>query len=143
MTDVSPGGTVTPDSKKQKKNKKNFDHDGFWKDLIERFFYHLLKRALPELYEKADRTIPPRFLDKEFRDILNTADPKIHTSPHFADFVLEVPLIDGDTEWVILHLEARVPRAWVQFKHKCLFGMPMLRKEVKCKSMPHLCCEGW
>ncbi|MDR1579016.1 MAG: hypothetical protein LBS35_01560 [Synergistaceae bacterium] len=109
ITDVQSGGikTETPDSAKK---KKNFDHDGFWKDIIERFFYHLLNRALPELYEKADRTIPPRFLDKEFRDILNTADPEIHTSPHFADFVLEVPLINGDAEWVILHLEAQGPK---------------------------------
>ena len=78
-----------------------------WKDLIEKFFYSLLKRALPELYEKADITKEPRFLDKEFRDILNTADPEIHTSPHFADFVLEVPLQNGENKWVILHIEAQ------------------------------------
>jgi predicted transposase/invertase (TIGR01784 family) len=86
-------------------DEKNFDHDGFWKDLIERFFYYLLKRALPELYEKADRSVAPRFLDKEFRDILNTGDPAIHANPHFADFVLEVPLKNGEAEWIILHLE--------------------------------------
>jgi predicted transposase/invertase (TIGR01784 family) len=82
-----------------------FDHDGFWKDLIEKFFYSLLKRALPELYEDADKTREPRFLDKEFRDILNTADPKIHTSPHFADYLLEVPLKGGGAEWFMLHFE--------------------------------------
>jgi predicted transposase/invertase (TIGR01784 family) len=82
-----------------------FDHDGLWKDLIERFFYPLLKRAMPELCEAADKTKPPRFLDKEFRDILNTGDPGIHKSPHFADYVLEVPLKDGRAEWVILHCE--------------------------------------
>jgi hypothetical protein len=101
---IQPEETVTPDSANK---KKNFDSDGFWKDLIERFFYHLLKRALPELYEKADRTVPPRFLDKEFRDILNTADPEIHNSPHFADFVLEVPLKNGVAEWVLVHIEAQ------------------------------------
>jgi predicted transposase/invertase (TIGR01784 family) len=106
MTDAERDGTKTPDGPDE---KKNFDHDGFWKDLIERFFYSLLKRALPELYEAADRMTPPRFLDKEFRDILNTADPKIHTSPHFADFVLEVPLKNGGEEWIILHLEAQGP----------------------------------
>jgi hypothetical protein len=35
---------------------------------------------LPELYDDADTGTEPRFLDKEFRDILNTADPEIRTS---------------------------------------------------------------
>jgi hypothetical protein len=41
------------------------------------------------------------------------------------------------------HLKIRVPRAWASFKRKRLSGMPMLRKEMKCKSMPYPCCEGW
>jgi predicted transposase/invertase (TIGR01784 family) len=94
--DVSGGGV---------EGKERFDHDGMWKDLVERFFYPLLKRALPELYEAADRDKKPTFLDKEFRDILNTADPAIHTSPHFADYVIKVPLIRGGEEWVLLHIE--------------------------------------
>lgn len=91
------------------KDGERFDYDGFWKDLIERFFYPLLKRAMPELYEEADRTKPPRFLDKEFRDILNTGDLEIHKNPHFADYVLEVPLKNGEEEWVILHIENQGP----------------------------------
>jgi hypothetical protein len=102
--DVQSGGIETPE---EMEKKKNFDHDGFWKDLIERFFYNFLERALPELYEKADRTTAPRFLDKEFRDVLNTSDPEIHNSPHFADYVLEVPLKSGGAEWVLLHIEAQ------------------------------------
>jgi hypothetical protein len=38
---------------------------------------------------------------------LNTADPEIRTNPHFADYVLEVPLKNGSVEWVILHIEAQ------------------------------------
>jgi hypothetical protein len=97
-TDAGQTGEAPQDSGR-------LDHDGLWKDLVERFFYPLLKRALPELYRDADRDTPPRFLDKEFRDILNTADPKIRTSPHFADYVQEVPLKDGGAEWVINHFE--------------------------------------
>jgi predicted transposase YdaD len=85
--------------------KERFDHDSFWKDLVDLYFYPLLRRAIPELYEDADIETEPRPLDKEFRDILNTGDPEIHTSPHFADFVLEVPLKNGSVEWIILHLE--------------------------------------
>ena len=104
VADVRAGGMETPE---EMEKKKNFDHDGFWKDLIERFFYSLLKRVLPELYERADRETAPRFLDKEFRDVLNTSNPEIHNSPYFADFVLEVPLKNGGAEWVLLHIEAQ------------------------------------
>jgi hypothetical protein len=87
--------------------KERFDHDGLWKDLIERFFHSMLKRALPELYEAADLTKKPRFLDKEFRDILNTADPVIHRSPHFADYLMETALKDGGEEWLLFHFEVQ------------------------------------
>jgi hypothetical protein len=87
--------------------QKNFDYDGFWKDLINRFCYSLLKRAVPELYEKVNTKIEPRFLDTEFRDILNTGDPEIRTSPHFADLLFEVPLIDGGSMWILFHCEAQ------------------------------------
>ena len=84
-----------------------FDYDGFWKDLIERFCYPLLQRAIPELYEKADIEIKPRLLDTVFRDILNTGDPEIRIRPHYADLVLEVPLKDGGESWVLLHVAAQ------------------------------------
>jgi predicted transposase/invertase (TIGR01784 family) len=84
-----------------------FDHDGLWKDFIKGFFYLLLKRTLPELYEASDREKEPTPLDKEFRDVLNTSDPTIHTSPHFADYVMKVPLKDGGEEWVLLHIEVQ------------------------------------
>ena len=90
-----------------KKSYGRFDHDGLWKDLIERFFHCLLKRALPELYKDADLSKKPKFLDKEFRDVLNTADPKIHTSPHFADYVVEIALKNGEAELVLLHIEVQ------------------------------------
>ncbi|MDR3353773.1 MAG: hypothetical protein LBO21_01895, partial [Synergistaceae bacterium] len=55
-------------TKKEKINagKARFSHDSFWKDLMEEYFYLLLKRILPELYEDADTEKKPRFLDKEF-----------------------------------------------------------------------------
>ncbi|GHV32489.1 hypothetical protein FACS1894167_15450 [Synergistales bacterium] len=107
-------GTKQGSSTKTAKIKDNcaeeterFDYDGFWKDLIKRFFYLLLKKTLPELYEDADRETEPRTLDKEFTDILNTSDPAIHNSPYFADLVMEVPLKNGGAEWIMLHCEAQ------------------------------------
>jgi predicted transposase YdaD len=84
-----------------------FDYDSYWKSLIEKYLYPLLKRAVPELYEKADTSKEPRPLDKEFQDILNTGDPKIHKRSRFADHVAEVPLKDGNAEWVLFHAEAQ------------------------------------
>ena len=88
-------------------NQDRFDHDGLWKDLIDRFFWYLLEMVLPELYKDADTNKNYTFLDKEFRDVLNTADPQIHTSPHFADYVIDVPLKNGASEVVILHVEVQ------------------------------------
>ena len=43
------------------------DDDSLWKDIIERFFYPMLQRAIPKLYADADTKTPPRFLDKELK----------------------------------------------------------------------------
>ena len=107
---MTKADTVTVESNEDSSGKqKNFDYDSFWKDLVKRFFPYLLKRALPELYEKVDLTKEPRFLDKEFTDILNTGDRDIHNSPHFADLLLEVPMKDWSVEWVLFHYEAQGP----------------------------------
>ena len=87
--------------------QEKFDHDAFWKDLIDRFFYPLLKRVVPKLYKKADIERKHRLLETEFRDILNMGKGKNRTSPHFADFVLEVPLKNGDDECIYFHIEAQ------------------------------------
>jgi predicted transposase/invertase (TIGR01784 family) len=87
--------------------KGRFDHDGFWKDLLDKFCYSLFKRALPHLYEDADLSVKPTLLNKEFTDILNTGDHKIRTAPHFVDSVLSVPLKNGESEPVIIHVEAQ------------------------------------
>ncbi|MDR1731552.1 MAG: hypothetical protein LBR61_05605 [Synergistaceae bacterium] len=117
--------TIQSSAVKSKSDKKvRFDHDGLWKDLIEKFFCDLLNRALPELYAVVDIKRAPRFLDKEFRDILNTGDPEIHTSPYFADYIIEVPLKNGDAEWILLHIEAQGPGggsiAERMFHYQCL-----------------------
>jgi len=84
-----------------------FDDDSMWKDIIERYFYPLLERTVPSLYGEADIGKPPRYLDKEFRDILNTSEPGIHNSPHRADFLIDVPLKGGQTKWVLFHVEVQ------------------------------------
>ena len=60
----------------ERKQKEQFDFDGFWKDLIERFWRELLKSVLPTLYAVADLTKEPEFLDKELRDALHIQDDR-------------------------------------------------------------------
>ena len=50
------------------------DNDSAWKDIIERFFYDMLERAMPDLYQDADRAIKPRFMDKELKKATYTVN---------------------------------------------------------------------
>ena len=96
-----------PISKEAGNKTDHFDFDGFWKDLIERFWRELLKSVLPTLYAVADLTKEPEFLDKELRDALHIQDDR--SSPRFVDMLLKIPLKDGGEEWVLLHIEVQGP----------------------------------
>ena len=101
-------GDIKDIEKKAKpENGRRMDHDGMWKDLIKKFLPYLLKRAIPGLYAEMDTSAEPEFLDKEFTDILHTADPRIHKNPRYADFVIKVQLKNGDAEFVIIHIEVQ------------------------------------
>ena len=92
---------------KDSKQTDRFDFDGFWKDLIERFWRELLRSFLPTLYAVADLTKEPEFLDKELRDVLHIPDDQ--DSPRFVDVLLKIPLKDGGEERVLLHIEVQGP----------------------------------
>ena len=84
-------------------DKDRRDDDSLWKDIIERFFYPMLQRAIPALYADADTKTPPRFLDKE----LKKATYRLKGGKHSVDLLAEVPLKDGACEWVLFHLEVQ------------------------------------
>ena len=79
------------------------DDDNLWKDIVQRFFYPMLQRAIPALYGDADREKKPRFLDKELRKVAYA----LPGGAHVADFLIEVPLKNGACEWVLLHIEVQ------------------------------------
>ena len=91
----------------EEKQQERFDFDGFWKDLIERFWRELLKSVLPTLYAVADLAKEPVFLDKELRDVLHIPDEP--APPRFVDTLLKIPLKDGGEEWILLHIEVQGP----------------------------------
>jgi hypothetical protein len=100
----------------ESESEGNFDADSYWKELIDRFFWLLLQITLPDLYAAADTRRKPKSLSNEFTDILNTGDPKIHKYPRRADFVMEVPMKDNTSEWVILHIEAQGQGSDINFR---------------------------
>jgi predicted transposase/invertase (TIGR01784 family) len=77
------------------------DDDGAWKFLIGKFFYDMLRRCLPLLYENADIGKLPVFLDKELNEIRGRVKGKKRT----VDLLVSVPMKNGTDEWVWLHLE--------------------------------------
>jgi hypothetical protein len=113
-TNVSLGNDGTKQSKA--KRQESFDADSYWKELIDRFFWLLLQITLPDLYAAADTSRKPKPLSNEFTDILNTGDKKIHKYPHRADFVIEVPLKNSASEWIILHIESQGQGSDINFR---------------------------
>ena len=83
------------------------DRDGFWKDAIARFLPQLVQRMLPELYEKVDWTKEPKFLSQELRDTLQGPAAEEHNSARFVDVLVQLALKDGQTQWVLLHIEVQ------------------------------------
>ena len=75
--------------------------DILWKELVVKFFYEMLKRCIPELYERADRSKLTMPLEKELRSIARKVKPKVR----IADLLVSVPLKDGKDTWLLLHCE--------------------------------------
>ncbi len=81
------------------------DFDGIWKEAIERFLPELLQRTLPELYHDADFSIPPEFLSKELSDSIQRPASDEHNPSLFVDELIKIYLKNGQTEWLLLHIE--------------------------------------
>ncbi len=107
MADLKGTKSKVAEPPEEEPQKKHFDHDGWWKDLISRFFYWFLARAIPSLARDMDRKKAPVFLDKERRDVLQSADKKLHQSPYFVDYLIRVPLKGGSSQKVLLHIEVQ------------------------------------
>ena len=73
--------------------------------MIQRFFEPFLRFALPELHAAARIEKEPRFLEAEFRDVLQTSEKDWRRPPSYVDYLIEVPLKAGGEQWVLLHVE--------------------------------------
>ncbi|MDR0356291.1 MAG: hypothetical protein LBJ64_11265, partial [Deltaproteobacteria bacterium] len=94
-------------SPKDLEKKENFDHDGFWKDLMKRYFYPLLQRAFPNIYESCDASAEPTFLDQELHVVLNDPIMSLRHKPNTADCLVRVPWKNRPPEWLFVHVAAQ------------------------------------
>ena len=85
--------------------KERADFDGLWKEAVERFLPQLLQRTLPKLYKDVDFSVPPEFLSKELRDTIQRPSVDEHNAPLFVDELIKIHLKNGQTEWILLHIE--------------------------------------
>ena len=88
-------------------SQERADRDGFWKDAIARFLPQLVQRMLPELYGKVDWSKEPKFLSQELRDTLQRPAADEHNAPRFVDELIQLSLKNGNTQWVLLHIEVQ------------------------------------
>jgi hypothetical protein len=80
---------------------ERLDYDNLFKTLLHRYFWEALKIFLPVLYEAADRSKSPQFLDKELQKV--TFDLK--EGANRADLLVRIELQDGIKELILCHLE--------------------------------------
>ena len=97
---------TNPDIKYKEVNEKTtiperLDYDNLFKTVLRRYFWEALEIFLPALYEAADKTEAPEFLDQEMQKV--TFD--LGEGANRADLLVRVKLKDGSKELILCHLE--------------------------------------
>ncbi|MGC9385487.1 MAG: hypothetical protein ACP5D0_00955, partial [Hydrogenovibrio sp.] len=77
------------------------DHDSPWKEALERRFPEFLSLLFPKVFQQIDWQQPISFLDKELQQIF----PQSHNGRTYADKLIQVAFKNGDTHWVLIHVE--------------------------------------
>jgi hypothetical protein len=84
-------------------NLENTDYDNPWKAFIELYFRDFLSFFFPTIEADIDWSKPVRFLDKELQKIVRDSEiPK-----RYADKLVEVHRLNGQTTLVICHIEVQ------------------------------------
>jgi hypothetical protein len=82
---------------------ERMDYDNLWKIVLTRFFWDSLKIFLPELYEAADRSRKPEFLDKELQKVTFDLSGGANRTDLLASFLLK----NGNSELALCHTEVQ------------------------------------
>ena len=80
---------------------ERWDYDNLFKTLLYRYFWEALKIFLPALYEAADRSEAPEFLDKEMQKV--TFD--LGEGANRTDLLVRIKLKNGVNELILVHCE--------------------------------------
>ncbi|GHS89734.1 hypothetical protein AGMMS49957_13580 [Synergistales bacterium] len=84
-------------------HSERLDSDNLWKIVIHRFFWDALKIFLPELYEAADRSQKPEFLEQELQKV--TFD--LGGGANRTDLLVQIKLKNGEDELILCHIEVQ------------------------------------
>ncbi len=79
------------------------EYDSPWKEALDRYFQSFLALCFRELHDAIDWSVPARMLDKELQRITPQNDVGLRT----VDKLVEVCLLSGNTEWLLIHLEVQ------------------------------------
>ncbi|MDR1982326.1 MAG: hypothetical protein LBQ08_00815, partial [Holosporaceae bacterium] len=80
---------------------ERLDYDNLFKTVMHRYFWEALKIILPALYEAADRSEEPEFLEQELQKV--TFD--LGEGANRTDLLVRIKLKNGSKELILSHLE--------------------------------------
>lgn len=79
--------------------RANFDSP--WKDILTNYFEDFIAFFFPQAYSAIDWSKPYQFLDTELQQIVRDAE----LGKRIADKLVQVWLKNGDSLWVLIHIE--------------------------------------
>jgi len=82
---------------------ERLDYDNLFKTVLRSYFWEALKIFLPALYEAADKTEAPEFLEQELQKVTFDLEEGINRT----DLLVRIKLKDGATELVLCHIEVQ------------------------------------
>ena len=77
------------------------DYDGAWKEALDLYLQPFLQLCFPQVAAGIDWNVPVEFLDKELQEIVRDSE----LGKQRADKLIKVRRLDGQEEWVLLHVE--------------------------------------
>ena len=96
------------------------DHDGAWKEALDLYLQPFLQLCFPQVAAGIDWTVPVDFLDKELQEIVRNSE----LGKQRVDKLIKVRRLDGEEEWVLLHVEIQaqvdegLPKRVYEYYHR-------------------------
>ena len=79
------------------------EYDSPWKEAIDAFFERFMAICFPSVHSAVDWNSPVKMLDKELQQIA----PLGEIGLRIVDKLVEVRLLNGEIEWILIHLEVQ------------------------------------